>query len=258
VAQCSGASINIFFKSFISGHNGGQCNSLKKETDLMPKKQAKPAATKPGYIPTRKERAAIEKVINRYQTASPTPGLKILNNQISIDHPDRLVGELLVMEALGASTLHFMYGMLKHMANAGSQGNKADESELNFMVSIVKDIKPRDHIEAMLAAQMACVHVMSMRFAHYLGNTDNLYQQDSAERTFNKLTRTFPTQMEALKRHRAVGDQNVAAPQPSNGESESIDGKKGSQDTSAEPKLASDDLRTTGSKVVPMRRKAAR
>ena len=94
------------------------------------------------------------------------------------------------MEALGASTLHFAYGMLKHMANAISRGNKADESELNFMVSIVKDIKPRDHIEAMLAAQMACVHVMSMRFAHYLGNTDNLYQHDSAERTFNKLTRT--------------------------------------------------------------------
>jgi len=223
----------------------------------MPKKQAKPAATKPGYIPTSKERAAIEKVIDRHQTASPTPRLKILNNQVSIDHPERGVGELLVMEALGASTLDFMYGMLKHLANASSQGNQADESELNFMVSIVNDIKPRDHIEAMLAAQMASVHVLSMRFAHYLGNTDNIYQQDSAERVFNKLTRTFPTQMEALKRHRAVGDQNVATPQPSNGESESINGKKGAQDTSAEPKLASDDLRATGAKVLPMRRKAA-
>jgi hypothetical protein len=224
----------------------------------MPKKPAKPSTTKPSYIPTSKERAAIEKVIDRHQTASPTPRLKILNKQVSIDHPEPVVGELLVMEALGASTREFMYGMLKHMANASSQGNQADENELNFMVSIVKDIKPRDHIEAMLAAQMASVHVLSMRFAHYLGNTDNIFQQDSAERVFNKLTRTFPTQMEALKRHRTVGGQNVATPQPTNGEGESIKGDKGAQDTSVEATPTRDGLRATGAKVVPMRRKAAR
>jgi len=223
----------------------------------MPKKPAKPTTTKPGYIPTSKERAAIEKVIERHQTASPTPRLKILNNQVSIDHPEPVVGELLVMEALGASTPDFMYGMLKHMANASSQGNQADENELNFMVSIVKDIKPRDHIEAMLAAQMASVHVLSMRFAHRLGNADNVFQQDSAERVFNKLTRTFPTQMEALKRHRAVGDQN-ATPQPTDGEGESIKGDNGAQDTSVEATPTRDSLRATGAKVVPMRRKAAR
>ncbi len=161
------------------------------------------------------------------------------------------------METLGASTRDFANGMLKHMANASSKGNEADESELNFMVSIVKDIKPRDHIEAMLAAQMACVHVMSMRFAHYLGNTDNIFQQDSAERVFNKLTRTFPTQMEALKRHRAVSDQNAATPQASNSEGEAIKGNKGTQDTPAEHTPASDNLRTTGAKVVPMKSKAA-
>jgi hypothetical protein len=219
----------------------------------MTTKQAKPNPPKTAYVPTPKERAAIEEFNARNKATSPTPRAKILDNQVSIDHPERWIGELLMMEALGAKSLDFMYGTLRHMANASSQGNQANENELNYMIAIVKDIKPRDHIEAMLAAQMASVHVMSMRFAHYLGNTDNLYQQDSAERTFNKLTRTFPTQMEALKRHRAVGDQNAAAPQP-----ESIDGKKGSQDTSAEPKLASDDLRTTGAKVVPMRRKAAR
>jgi hypothetical protein len=215
------------------------------------KKAKQPKAAEPDYVLKPKERDAAVNAMSRI-VANTTPRLKIKDNQISIDHPDPVVGELLVMEALGASTRDFANGMLKHMANASSKGNEADENELNFMVSIVKDIKPRDHIEAMLAAQMACVHVMSMRFAHYLGNTDNLFQQDSAERVFNKLTRTFPTQMEALKRHRAV-----AAPQTSTGESESIDGKKGTHDTSAQPKPASDDLRVTGSKVVPMKRKAA-
>ena len=34
-------------------------------------------------------------------------------------------------------------------------------------------------------------------------------QQDSAERAFNKLARTFATQMEALKRYRSTGEQKV-------------------------------------------------
>jgi len=36
------------------------------------------------------------------------------------------------------------------------------------MLSVVKDIKPRDHFECMLAAQAAAVHVVAMRFANYL------------------------------------------------------------------------------------------
>ena len=61
----------------------------------------------------------------------------------------------------------------------------------------------------MLAAQMAAVHVASMTFAHRLAHVDNIAQQDSAERAFNKLTRTFATQMEALKRYRIGGEQKV-------------------------------------------------
>ena len=61
----------------------------------------------------------------------------------------------------------------------------------------------------MLAAQMAAVHVASMTFAHRLAHVDNIAQQDSAERAFNKLTRTFATQMEALKRYRTGAGQKV-------------------------------------------------
>src|SRR3954465_3488536 len=59
-------------------------------------------------------------------------------------------------------------------------------------------------VEAMLAAQMA-----TMTFAQRFNHVDNIAQQDSAERTFNKLARTFATQMEALKRYRTGGEQKV-------------------------------------------------
>jgi hypothetical protein len=77
------------------------------------------------------------------------------------------------------------------------------------MLSVVKGAKPKDQIEAMLAAQMAAVHTATMTFARRLANVENIAQQDSAERAFNKLARTFASQVEALKRYRSRGDQTV-------------------------------------------------
>jgi hypothetical protein len=77
------------------------------------------------------------------------------------------------------------------------------------MLSIVKGIEPRDQVETMLAAQMAATHNATMTFARRLNHVDNIAQQDSAERAFNKLARTFALQMEALKRYRSAGQQTV-------------------------------------------------
>ena len=89
------------------------------------------------------------------------------------------------------------------------KGGKVDERELNFMLSVVKGIEPRDQVEAMLAAQMAAVHNATMTFARRLNHVENIPQQDSAERAFNKLARTFAAQVEALKRYRSSGEQTV-------------------------------------------------
>ena len=115
-----------------------------------------------------------------------------------------------MMDAFGTGDCDFMHGILRQLANAASsQGQPPDETDLNFMLSVVKDIKPRDHFECMLAAQAAAVHLVAMRFANYLMNTDNIYQQDSGERVFSKATRTFPVQMEAIKRYRSNGEQGI-------------------------------------------------
>jgi hypothetical protein len=77
------------------------------------------------------------------------------------------------------------------------------------MLSMVQGIQPRDQVEAMLAAQMAATHNAIMTFARRLNHVDNIQQQDSAERAFNKLGRTFAAQVEALKRYRSSGDQTM-------------------------------------------------
>ena len=125
------------------------------------------------------------------------------------DHADAAFGHLLLMDALGTTQPDFSNGLLTQLANAAAKGPIVDERQLNFMLAMVTGIEPRDQLEAMLAAQMAAVHNATMTFARRLNHVDNIPQQDSAERAFNKLARTFASQLEALKRYRSTGKQTV-------------------------------------------------
>ena len=77
------------------------------------------------------------------------------------------------------------------------------------MLAVIKGIKPKDQLEAMLAAQMADVHITTMKIRQQLPHIKNLEQQDSAQSAFNKLMRTYTMQMEALRRYRTGGEQKV-------------------------------------------------
>jgi hypothetical protein len=123
------------------------------------------------------------------------------------DHPDEAAGVALLMEAIGTTDPDFFLGFVSQLAKAG--GGEIDEHQLNFLLAVVKGIKPRDQLEAMLAAQMAAVHTATMKVSRSLAAAEYLDHRDSAERTFNKLTRTYVTQMEALKRYRTGGEQTV-------------------------------------------------
>src|SRR5258708_12073225 len=48
-----------------------------------------------------------------------------------------------------------------------------------------------------------------MTFARRLSGVEEIRQQDSAERAFNKLMRTFAAQVDTLKRYRTGGQQKV-------------------------------------------------
>ena len=166
------------------------------------------------YEPTPDETKAIQSFAQRRAAKRPAPRLKVAHKEggparITPNHPDPDVGHLLLMQALGTASVDFSHGLLEQLANAGSKGPTVDEPSLNFMLSVVTGIEPKDEIEAMLAAQMAAVHLATLTFARRLNHVDNIAQQDSAERAFNKLARTFTTQMEALKRYRTGGEQRV-------------------------------------------------
>lgn len=159
------------------------------------------------------EKAALNRFKQRYEERAVAPRIKVVVKNgvadVSLDHTDRATGSVLLAEALGSTDWDFVVGLQRQLVNAAKSGPNVDESEVNFLLSVIKDIKPRDQLEAMLAAQMAVTHEAIMTFARRLANVENIPQQDSAERAFNKLTRTYAMQLEALKRYRSGGEQKV-------------------------------------------------
>ena len=140
---------------------------------------------------------------------SAPPRIKLLSHGFSIDHPDQELGEQLMANALGVTDRDAMDGILRQLVRASVSGERPDEVNLSFMISMVKSIRPRDSVEAMLVAQMVSVHVMAMRCAHHLASAEDLAQNDSAARALGRLARTFPAQIEALNRYRSHGEPAV-------------------------------------------------
>jgi hypothetical protein len=178
-----------------------QDKAAKKTPGAPDRKIAKP------YEPTPDESAALEAVHSRKKT----PRVKVSQKKgvvnLSLDCPVESYGQFLLMEALGTVEPDFAAEILPQLAKAATHGHKVDEGELNFIISVIKGVQPKDQLETMLAAQMAAVHMLTMVFARRLNHVDNIAQQDSAERAFNKLARTFAAQVEALKRYRSNGEQ---------------------------------------------------
>jgi hypothetical protein len=141
--------------------------------------------------------------------------VKLSPQGFCIDHPDPELGDQLMAETLGVADREAMHGILRQLVKASVKGGKPDAVTLAFMISMIKSIKPRDSVEAMLVAQMVSVHVMAMQCAYQVASAEDIACQDSAGRALGRLARTFPAQIEALNRYRnmcepAITVQNVS------------------------------------------------
>ena len=141
--------------------------------------------------------------------AAAAPRIKLVSHGFAIDHPDPELGEQLMADALGVTDRDAMDGILRQLVRASASGGKPDEVNISFMISMVKSIKPRDAVEAMLVAQMVSVHVMAMRCAQHLATAGDLARRESAARALGRLARTFPAQIEALNRYRSRGEPAI-------------------------------------------------
>jgi hypothetical protein len=113
---------------------------------------------------------------------------------------------MLLMEAIGTTDDDFFDGLLAQVL-AIVEG-PATESSLNFVFSVVKDIRPRNQLEAMLAVQIAVVQLAISEYSRQLLHIQFEGQLEVVERTLNKLYRTYAAQLDALQRHQ-TGDARI-------------------------------------------------
>ena len=149
------------------------------------------------------------KAVTGQTRAAAAPRVKLSPHGFAIDHPDPELGEQLMADTFGVADREAMHGILRQLVRAGVNGQKPDAVNLAFMISMVKGIKPRDSVEAMLVAQMVSVHVMAMRCAHHVAYAEDIARRDSAVRALGRLARTFPAQIEALNRYRNNGEPAI-------------------------------------------------
>ncbi|MEP2757502.1 MAG: hypothetical protein ABJP66_00290 [Hyphomicrobiales bacterium] len=122
-------------------------------------------------------------------------------------------GELL----FGSRDECFVQGIAGHILSvANPRSNNLNDKVTSYVASMVEGAQPRDPLEAMLATQMAAIHMASMQASDWLQSAKTLQQIDNAEKALNKLCRTFAVQMETLKKYRTetpqvkVRDLNVS------------------------------------------------
>lgn len=171
----------------------------------VPDKQWEPSPMERDTLAARRMRAA-----ERPAPLRVTVDCRDATAQLQPDHPDPQAAYSMAMTTtFGTASPEFMHGLLVQLANASATGRKPDPESLNFMLAAMHGIEPADEVEAMLAAQMAAIHMATMRTVRTFNGAQTIEQFAAQTVALNKLARTFGLQVEALKRYRTGGEQRV-------------------------------------------------
>jgi hypothetical protein len=109
----------------------------------------------------------------------------------------------------GEQATAFLSHCLKVLKPDEAGDGGASNDERHFLLSIIRDLAPRDPVESMLAVQMAATHVATIRAGRRMAHSETLPQVEAHYTGFNKLARTFAAQVEALRKYRNGGKQTV-------------------------------------------------
>ena len=169
----------------------GRLPTKDEEKDLSPEMLEK---TRLGFDP-RKRHFDVDRIIE----------------EASQQHLNRSVTFECLSEAFGTQDTDFVWGITQQLIDAAASFHHGEA--IGFLLSVIRAIKPRDHLEAMLAAQMASIHLAMMHFTNELAPDPNvpinIAKQDSATRALTSFARTFASQVGALKHYRSGGEQRV-------------------------------------------------
>jgi hypothetical protein len=176
------------------------------------------------------ERAEIEKARKRTKARAPRVAMRIEDRGAAgrafyPDHSDEEGHRYRLADAFGTRSLQFVYSMLKGLGNATADHSlnldfspgSPDQLAFNAALAVIDGVRPKDEIEAMLAAHMAVTNIALLELVartrgavaghRYEGN--GIKRLDVLGNLTTKFMRTYTTQVEALARKRRKGQQNI-------------------------------------------------
>jgi hypothetical protein len=213
------------------------CVDLHATTALQPAQNDKAAEDRAfaDVIPKRQppnevERAEIERARKRTKARAPRVAMHIEDRETGArvypDHSDQEGHEYRLADAFGTRSRHFVHSMLNSLGKAtedhsqtlGLAPGSPDQDAFNAALAVIDGVRPKDEIEAMLAAHMAVTNIALLELvartrdaiAGHPYQGDGIKRLDVLGNLTNKFMRTFAMQVEALARKRRKGgEQNV-------------------------------------------------
>ena len=163
---------------------------------------------------TEAERAAARALSERRKGRQRLPRTKADKTEtgygLSWDGDDQTSGNIAFANVMASDDLLFSNGVMLQLARiACRQDGTLNSDDVDFCLSVVRAVEPRDPVEALLASQMAAIHNATMHMAQYMRCSDTRPQLETGCNMLNKLARTFALQTEALKKHRSSGEQTI-------------------------------------------------
>ena len=113
-------------------------------------------------------------------------------------------------EMTGASYADVGDFLIKQVISCMPEEIYNDEKCMEIAMTMLLDIKPKDELEGMLAAQMIAVHVTSMNMSsRSMTKGQSREGINSYVNNMAKLMRTYTIQLDALKKYRSKCNQTI-------------------------------------------------
>jgi hypothetical protein len=154
---------------------------------------------------------------SRRPRRSPPPGIRIKGiqgNVVSFASPDlddQTIWREQLKTALGTVSDAFVDMALHHLERAARMPSDGpSDMSINGALAIIAAFAPKNEMEAALAVQAACTHMVAMvMMARVGGGHGGPHRLPGMASAIAKLTRAYCTQVETYRRLRGGGDQNI-------------------------------------------------
>jgi hypothetical protein len=214
------------------GVNPAVAEAAKRATEDRKAAEAEAFANKLAKRPPPNpvERTEIEKARRRTKARAPRIAMHVedrgkAGSVVYPTHSDDEGHDYRLADAFGTRSLQFAYSMLKGLGKATEDHSldydfspgSPNQLAFNAALAVIDGVRPKDEIEAMLAAHMAVTNIVLLELvartrgsiAGHRYEGDGIKRLDALGNLTNKFMRTFTMQVEALARKRRTGEQNI-------------------------------------------------